>query len=483
MWFKLEREGASFHYLLVICGMLATPSKLQYRLASQLSEEEVPLSMRFMHKPARALDEFVKALDPTRENSLLNKSPGELEYKTAFDSKPHGLLVRKKLGEIVKLLLKELLPKSLPVTPSYKQVHFGGDTDVRYFKQKDRPLAISAQNLPTLDCSPGPVYSDGSELEESGEDTSSIHSKNYPQWLLELVNFPIVQYNYQISVALAPVFLERAFVSPDGKYLIGQVAVRNIAFHKCVSVRYTTDNWETIVEVPLVYVPDAPLILRRNYYDRFSFKILLESLPRLFHRQLSNDQEWEYTMCIHYCTPNDEYWDNNNGENYKIRLKRTTSAYTELSRVRPKYSLKFLKRTQSEPALRTLSPNHDAKPVFSHDNTSMDFEKNDFYLLLPLLLNLNNRDMMEVSVLCEERILPKLPAQFPESKSDHLPLQIRPKMDTMAYKELLDSYCFFTPPKTDNEMTDFSAFSSSPTSSEKPTVDSAYTVSSFLKGV
>ncbi|KAK7680090.1 hypothetical protein QCA50_016815 [Cerrena zonata] len=135
---------------------------------------EVPLSMRFIHKPSRSQEAFERANDPTKQNSLLNSqlstSTTETETSASGETSPRSSqspfesptpdqckLVRKKSGEILKSSLRERSyfdkkrAQSEPSTPSFKTVHFGGDTDVKYFKKKDRPNAISATNSPNLD--------------------------------------------------------------------------------------------------------------------------------------------------------------------------------------------------------------------------------------------------------------------------------------------------------------------------------------------
>lgn len=481
-----------------------------YRLLSQLSEEDVPLLMRFMHKPSRSVLELQRASDPTRRNLLLNANLGqeeqeEKEKETKEEGNESGMeigdeisdrdalgvfnltvstdtsdnaigeipkghvqtaswdsresensqvsaameldddddehhrcrLVRKKLGEIVKSSLKDALAavnrsRSLPLTPTYKLVHFGGDTDVRYFKQKDKPTAISAQNSPTLEGKDDEYNSmDFATLDEDSDEYvernsgnasrnsrgSFDHSQNsyfgllllrmlyddyyddelnshadkqrkyrthldkthYPRvdWLLELVNVPQLLYQEKIMLRHMPVFLEQTFLLIDKKYLLGQIAVRNLSYEKSVTVRYTLDHWATIVEIPTIYVPDPPAILRSHNYDRFVFKISLE----LLFAGYAQDENFrlgvltrEYDLCVRFATGDCEFWDNNDSKNYRIRLRRSEPAAAsqqasqsaqsapeqmpstarlkqQAHSRKPKYSLSYLKRIVSEPLL------------------------------------------------------------------------------------------------------------------------------------
>lgn len=347
-------------------------------------------------------------------------------------------LVRKKLGEIVKSSLKDALAavnrsRSLPLTPTYKLVHFGGDTDVRYFKQKDKPTAISAQNSPTLEGQDDEYYSmDFATLDEDSDEYfernygnasrnsrgSFDHTQNsyfgllllrmlyddyyddelnshadkqrkyrnhldkthYPRvdWLLELVNVPQLLYQEKIMLRHMPVFLEQTFLLIDKKYLLGQIAVRNLSYEKSVTVRYTLDHWATIVEIPTIYVPDPPAILRTHNYDRFVFKISLE----LLFAGYAQDENFklgvltrEYDLCVRFATGDCEFWDNNDSKNYRIKLRRSEQAAAsqqanqssnqsapkqmpstarlkqQAHSRKPKYSLSYLKRIVSEPLL------------------------------------------------------------------------------------------------------------------------------------
>lgn len=607
------------------------PKNTAYRLSSQLLEEDVPLLMRFMHKPLRSQLELKRALDPTRRNSLLNSklndtlAPSDTDQvdetlstlhldtgkkgdntegtdddddATSPPMFPPHRLVRKKSGEIVKLLLKDTIAdinrsRSLPLTPTYKQVHFGGDNHVRYFKQKDKPAAILAQNSPTLEAEDNDNYimasvissDDESEDSEDGylgrldpyDDSYMLYEDNmddelnphvdhrsskrstrkfrdhldkthYPrlEWKLELLDFPQLLYQEKIMLRHAPVFLEQTFLSIDKKYLLGQIAVRNLLYEKSVSVHYTLDNWATIVEIPTIYVPDAPSILRTNNYDRFVFKILLDLL---FNGLALNDEvspghrERTYELCIRYATPDYEYWDNNDSKNYLLRLRRyeksvempkhndkmplAARSKQQAHIKKPKYSSSYLKRIVSEPSLSKTGESAlaNAKPpgVSSEYN---DFELNNYYLSSPLLLSLNNRDLNDhpfraPTGLTDDRIEKATPSPAVHStsslesvdpisptdepvKENYPPFRAYPqepvspkpsrhkRIDSMSYKELLDSYCFFSAPSGDNLSNTTLVLSDEPNMLYKKCLsdpqpnrsiapDDAFTVSSFLR--
>lgn len=439
-----------------------------YRLNLVSLEEDVPLLMRFIKKPLRSQEFLRKASDPTRANSILNlhldennqDDEHELLDLSVGPVSPEHALVRKKLGELLKLLLKESLSpsyfdkkrsKSLPTTPTFKLVHFGGGNDVRYFKQKDKPAAILAAN--------SPENSDWDEEEDDDEDAyealedeltarhDSSATTKYPNprhgklidWDLQLPNFAAVVYDAKM-MQKPPVFLERVFITVDKKYLLGHIAARNLLFEKSIFVRYTIDLWSTIVEVPAIYAPDVPLVLKCNNYDRFIFQIPLEGLfnsCRPPERGLENGYLHlrQYDMCIKYVAAGNEFWDNNATKNYIIRLTKSIrspdpktkppnpqaaqSSRPSLARqssgrlapkkperppskvddhgLRPKYSSLYLRRRVSDLELTKTSPEKTAQEpenvFYTHEDSSSDFSdfiKNNYYLSSPMLSSLRN---------------------------------------------------------------------------------------------
>lgn len=439
-----------------------------YRLNLVSLEEEVPLLMRFIKKPLRSQEFLKRASDPTRANSLLNlhldeNVPPPVDELVALDLllSPEHALVRKKLGELLKPLLKESSSpsyfdkkrsKSLPTTPTYKAVHFGGGNDVRYFKKKDRPAAILAANSPENSDWDDDDDDDDDDVYDAIEDElsarhDSAKSTKYPNprhgklihWDLQLPNFTPVDYTAKMALNPA-VFLERVFITVDKKFLLGHIAAQNLLFEKSIFARYTLDLWSTIVEVPAIYVPDVPPVLKSKNYDRFVFKIPLESLFNSFRvpeKDLENGYLHLrlYDMCIKYAAAGKEYWDNNNTKNYIVRLtksisspdpknKTTNESLAQNTRpslarqtsgrltttkperppskldahgLRPKYSSLYLRRRVSDlelsKNLAEKSPKEPENVFYIHEDSSLDFSdfiKNNYYLSSPMLSSLNN---------------------------------------------------------------------------------------------
>lgn len=98
-------------------------------------------------------------------------------------------------------------------------------------------------------------------------------------------------------------------VQADEFSLSGIVRVLNLAFEKNVYLRYTLNNWTTFVDILASYVPHS----NDGQTDKFSFKIITPMFLE-FGGTLQ--------FAIRYCVEGGEFWDNNNGSNYRVRRHR-----------------------------------------------------------------------------------------------------------------------------------------------------------------
>ncbi|NWU96844.1 PPR3E phosphatase, partial [Upupa epops] len=98
--------------------------------------------------------------------------------------------------------------------------------------------------------------------------------------------------------------LEWVRAEPAG--LRGAVRVLNVAYEKVVSVRYTLDGWASCREAPAHYQPPAPA---DGTTDRFAFLLPLGA----------GNAETALEFAVRYRVAGTEYWDNNEGENYRLR--------------------------------------------------------------------------------------------------------------------------------------------------------------------
>ncbi|KAM9361751.1 protein phosphatase 1, regulatory subunit 3Db [Symphorus nematophorus] len=105
------------------------------------------------------------------------------------------------------------------------------------------------------------------------------------------------------------VCLEQVLCSEQG--IIGTIQVLNLAFEKAVTVHYSFTNWRTITETSAFWVSggqraecDAPET------DIFRFRL---PVPPFI---LQPGAILEFAIC--YRVKGSNYWDNNNGHNYKL---------------------------------------------------------------------------------------------------------------------------------------------------------------------
>ncbi|KIY45048.1 hypothetical protein FISHEDRAFT_19000, partial [Fistulina hepatica ATCC 64428] len=104
--------------------------------------------------------------------------------------------------------------------------------------------------------------------------------------------------------------LESLFLAPVPLCLQGTVLVKNHAFVKQVSIRFSLDNWNTVSDVACRYAESLPL----DGCDRFIFSLCLEDYTRL----LSERYLWFAVKYV--CPEKGEWWDNNDGQNYRVRF-------------------------------------------------------------------------------------------------------------------------------------------------------------------
>ena len=214
-------------------------------------------------------------------------------------------MIRKKSGELVKSSLKlphfRRRPVSMPTTPNYgKSVRFDHELEhVRHFLQAEQPTAVSTSTSPTEEPTPSSWF--------GGVDDENCYQ-------LDRTNFRAFPdpADFDKTDMLTPlVKLETLYLSNNGKNVIGHVFVRNLAFQKLISARFTFDGWQTVSEISATYVARPPGVMKS---DVFAFSIKLVDYPRLEQKQLQ--------FCVRFRVGEEEFWDNNSGKNYVVEFKR-----------------------------------------------------------------------------------------------------------------------------------------------------------------
>lgn len=100
------------------------------------------------------------------------------------------------------------------------------------------------------------------------------------------------------------VCLERTYCNRNGVY--GRVQVKNLAYEKHVSVRYTFNTWTTASEHKATYIPGASVADTDTFFFHINSPMAV------------SEQKMEFA--ISYKVEGQTFWDNNFGDNYRLLL-------------------------------------------------------------------------------------------------------------------------------------------------------------------
>ena len=280
-----------------------------------------------------------------------SQSESDLEDDEDDELRIKPSLIRKKSGELVRPALRpssmRRRPSSMPGTPTYsKAVHFQDNSleHVRHFLQVDRPIAVSAGT------SPVDPYDEENEF-PFGDDVPSTRSSLF-EWDIRLTNFPRVS----VERDALPVRIERVYLSPDSKFLQGDVVVRNLAFHKLVVARFTLDYWKTTSELVAEYNNDLRKKQANPDCDLFTFRIKLEDQANLENKTMF--------FCIRYSVNGRDYWDNNNSINYQVDFSKKSKPQNGKKDTQAKSSRPLNALSRSRPSANFSSPRPRSMPSF-----------------------------------------------------------------------------------------------------------------------
>ena len=92
--------------------------------------------------------------------------------------------------------------------------------------------------------------------------------------------------------------------------ITGVIRVANVAYHKTVAVRVTTDGWATQTDVTADYVPRS----NDGTTDRFSFRIVLPYGATDLGRRI--EFAVYFVAFFDSDSRSETYWDNNSSANY-----------------------------------------------------------------------------------------------------------------------------------------------------------------------
>ena len=119
-----------------------------------------------------------------------------------------------------------------------------------------------------------------------------------------LLNYksPIPARQFEENIQMNNVCLEKTYSNGNGIY--GRIQVKNIAYEKDITVRYTVDSWATCKDKTANYIPGASI----GDTDTFFFHIPPPAS--------SLESRMEFAIC--YRVDGKTYWDNNFGDNYRL---------------------------------------------------------------------------------------------------------------------------------------------------------------------
>lgn len=213
-------------------------------------------------------------------------------------------MLRKKSGELVKSSMKhDSRAKSAPTTPT-------GPKAVHFDEQLERVKLFLAQQKPTA------VSRDGSPVETETEDDSEAVAFPFPPMTTSIpaqITLVLPDFNKNMLPDLGnrDLCLESLEIAADCKSLKGTALLRNLAFEKRLSVRFTFDDWQTVSEV----TGEWQATLNGGQIDRWSFRIKLDDM-------LARIEDKKLFLALKYTVAGREIWDSNNGNNYKAEFKK-----------------------------------------------------------------------------------------------------------------------------------------------------------------
>jgi hypothetical protein len=197
------------------------------------------------------------------------------------------------LPRLLKSSLKNPRSASAPCSPTtgLKSVRFNKNQleEICLFRKAHTPLAISQKNI---------FWANDDEETSS---SSSDEDKDTPKRSLVCANWP-TRLSDIIDRKNKVIRVDKNMIRLDGDLILGQVSVRNLDYHKTVTIRYTFDFWETIDNIQAVFYEGHKM------NDVFRFKINVPSSASTLY------------FAINYKVGSEEYWDNNDGRNYEIKI-------------------------------------------------------------------------------------------------------------------------------------------------------------------
>lgn len=348
--------------------------------------------------------------------------PPSTRITTTKVSSPPSITPQNKIDmpRLLKSSLRTPKSASAPCSPTagLKSVHFNKAQleEVCLFKKAQTPLAISQKNIFWADDEEETSSSSSSDDEEQDNATPE-RSLVYPNWPTRLTDI-IDRKNKMIRV-------DKNMIRLDGDWILGQVSVRNLDYHKTVTIRYTFDFWETIDNIQAIFYEDHKM------NDIFRFKIHVPSSASTLY------------FAIKYKVGSEEYWDNNDGRNYEIKIVTKPKQAKKIRKKKHIDEIPTVSKQQSmEDGLKARydfgQSIHQAKSNTSTatnatTTTSKDIPQPQTTLAMPIPISPTARRPRSSS--------------SSTNLSCHSPLESSPSfmdLNSQSYMDLVNKYCFYS---------------------------------------
>ncbi|OBZ86116.1 Protein phosphatase 1 regulatory subunit 3B [Choanephora cucurbitarum] len=311
-----------------------------------------------------------------------------VKITSTVPSLPEETTQKIQLPRFLKSSLRTPKSASAPCSPTtgMKSVQFSKHNleDICLFKKAQTPLAISQRRIFWAN--------------SDSEDESSSESDNEPERSLVFANWPN-RLADMIDRKNRPIRVEKNSFRLEQDILIGKVFVRNLDYHKTVTIRYTFDFWETIDNT------EAKFHEGHKAYDVFQFKITVPKNASTLY------------FAIHYTVGSQSYWDNNDTRNYEVQFATNRKKQPALDLSLP------IKKTPSEDTL----------------TTRYDFGQS--------ISQAKNNPAQQQSLAMPIPSRRKSPSSSPTGISCYSPLATSPSLmdlNSQSYMELVNKYCFYS---------------------------------------
>jgi hypothetical protein len=104
--------------------------------------------------------------------------------------------------------------------------------------------------------------------------------------------------------------------------LRGVVLVKNLAYDKSITVRYTFDNWDTFTDLAAYFTSSASPFLDKFQYD-IDLASMLDASLDTYRRTRRQGFPMEMQFAVRYESNGQVFWDNNDGRNHRIEIYST----------------------------------------------------------------------------------------------------------------------------------------------------------------